>query len=110
MGPGTVVLIQIREGGESVGSGPLRFAAAVHFGIDREGALARVDYLALESDDVTGENRELEVDAVQHEQDGVLGVNILSYGKIGAFQEPLGASPGKESLVVVEVGQLDQTL
>ena len=40
----------------------------------------------------------------------VLGVNILSYGKIGAFQEPLGASSSEESLVVVEVGEFDQTL
>ena len=110
MGLGVVVLVQVREGGEAVGCGLFGFTAAIHLGIDGEGGASRVDHLAFEGDDVAGEDGEFEIDAVEYQQDGVLGVNILRHGKIGAFQEPLGASSREESLVVVEVGEFDQTL
>lgn len=110
MGFGVVVLVQVGESGEAVSCGLLGLAAAVHLGIDGEGGAPYMDHLALEGDDVAGEDGELEVDAVKHQQDRVLGVNILRHGEIRAFQEPLGASSGEEGLVVVEVGELDQTL
>ena len=110
MGPGVMVLVQIGEGGEAIGGGLLWLTAAIHLGVNGEGAASCVDHLALEGDDVTGKNGKLEVDAVQHEQNRVLGVDILCHGKIGALQEPLGTSSGKKGLMVVEVGELDQAL
>lgn len=105
-----MVLIQIREGGESVGGDLLRLTAAVHLGIDGQCAFPCVDHLAFESDNVTGENGELEVDAVEHQQNGILGVDILCHGEIGAFQKPFGASSSEEGLMVVQVSEFDQTL
>ena len=110
VGLGVVVLVQIREGGEAVGSCLFGLAAAIHLGIDGKGRAPHMDHLALEGDDVAGEDGKLEVDAVKYQQDCVLGVNILCHGEIGAFQEPLRAPSGKEGLVVVEVGQLDEAL
>ena len=110
VGLGVVVLVQIGESGETVGGGLFGLAAAVHLGIDGEGGAPCVDHLALEGDDVAGEDGKLEVDAVKHQKHGVFGVNILGHGEIGAFQEPLGTSSGEEGLVVVEVGEFDQTL
>ena len=102
-----VVFVQIGESGETVGSDFLRFAAAVHLRVDGQGAASHRDDLALESNDVARENRELEVDAMEHQKDGVLRVNILRHSEIGAFQEILGATTCKESLVVVKVGEFD---
>jgi len=110
MGSGVMVLVQIGEGGEAIGGGFFRLAAAVHLGVDGEGAASRVDHLALEGDDITSKDGKLEVDAMQHEQNRILGVDILCHGKIGALQEPLGTSSGKKGLMVVEVGKLDQAL
>ena len=107
---GVVVLVKVGESGKAVGSGLFRFATAVHLGLDGEGGASRMDHLAFKGDDVARKDGELEVDAVEHEQDGVLRVNILRYGEIGAFQKPLGASSSKEGLMVVEVGEFDQTL
>ena len=69
-----------------------------------------MDDLALEGDDVACKNRELEVDAVKHEQDGVFGINILCHCKIGAFQQVLGTTASKKGLMVVEVGEFDESL
>ena len=102
-----VVFVQIREGGEAVGGDFFGLPAAVHFCVDGQGAAPGGDYLALIGDDVARENRELEVDAVEHQKDGVLRVNILRYSKIGTFQEILGATTCEESLMVVEVGEFD---
>lgn len=107
---GVVVLIQIGEGGEAVGCGLLGLATPIHFCIYGEGGSSGMDHLALEGDDVAGKDRELEVDAMQHQQHGVLGVDILGHGEIGTLQEPLGTSSGEEGLVVVEVGEFDQAL
>ena len=107
MGLGVMVLVQIREGGKAVSGCFFRFAAPIHLCIYGEGRAPHVDHLALESDDIASEDGELEVDAVEHQQDRVLGVNILRHGEIGAFQEPLGAPSGEEGLVVVQIGELD---
>ena len=79
---GMVVFVQVGEGGKAVGGDFLGFAAAVHFCIHSQGAATYGDDLALESDDVTSENRELEVDAMEHQQDGILCVNILRHSEI----------------------------
>lgn len=105
-----VVLIQIGEGGKAVGGDSLGLAAAVHFGIDGQRAASHRDDLALESDNITCKNRELEVDAMEHEQDGILRVNILRHSEIGTLQEPLRATAREEGLVVVEVGEFDESL
>ena len=110
MGLGVVVFVEIGEGGEAVGGYFFRLAAAVHLCVNREGAAPGGDYLALVGDDVARENRELEVDAVEHQKDGILRVNILRHSEIGTFQEILGATTCKESLVVVEVGEFDESL
>ena len=110
MGSGVMVLIQIGEGGETIGGGLLWLTAAVHLGVDGEGAASRVDHLALEGDDVAGKDGKLKVDAMQHEQNRVLGVDILCHGKIGALQKPLGTSSCKKGLMVVEIGEFDQAL
>lgn len=107
MGLGVVVLIEIGEGGEAIGSGLFGFATPVHLGIDGECRAPGVDHLTLKGDDVAGEDGKLEVDAVKHQQDGVFGVNVLCHSKIRAFQEPLGASSREEGLMVVEVGEFD---
>ena len=107
MGLGMVVFVQIGEGGEAVGGDFFGFAAAVHFCVNRQGAAACGDYLALVGDDVARENRELEVDAVKHQKNGVLRVNVLRHSEIGAFQKILGTTTSKKSLVVVEVGEFD---
>ena len=107
---GVMVLVKVGEGCKAVGSGLFRFTTAVHLGIDGEGRASRMDHLAFEGDDVACKDGELEVDAVEYEQDGVLRVNILRYGEIGALQKPFGASSSKEGLMVVEVGEFDQTL
>ena len=110
MGPGVMAFVQIGESGKAVGCGLLRLPAAVHLGIDGQCAFPCVDHLAFESDNVTGENGKLEVDAMEHQQNGILGVDILCHGEIGAFQKPLGASSSKEGLMVVQVSEFDQTL
>ena len=102
-----VVFIKIGEGGKAVGGDFFGFAAAIHFCVNRQGAAPGGDYLALESDNVTCENRELEIDAVEHQKDGIFRINILRHSEIGTFQEILGATTCKESLVVVEVGEFD---
>ena len=107
MGLGMMVLVQIGEGGKPIGGGLLGLTAAIHLGVDREGGATHVDHLALEGDDVAGKDGELEIDAVEYQQDRILGVDILGYGKIGAFQKPFGASSGKEGLMVIKVGQFD---
>ena len=58
-------------------------------------------------DNVAGKNRELEVDAVEDEKNGVFRVNILRHSEIGTLQKILGATTCEESLVVVEVGKFD---
>ena len=105
-----MVLVEIGERGKAVGGHFLRFAAAVHFGVDRQSAAPHVDDLAFEGDDVARENREFEIDAMQHEEDGVFGVNVLCHGEIGAFQKPFGASAREEGLMMVEVGEFDESL
>ena len=85
VGLGVVVLVQIGESGETVGGGLFGLAAAVHLGIDGEGGAPCVDHLALEGDDVAGEDGEFEIDAVEHQQHGVFGVNILGHSKIGTL-------------------------
>ena len=102
-----MVLVQIREGGETVGGGLLGLAAAVHLGVNGEGRAPHVDHLALEGDDVTGKDGELVIDAVKHQKNCVLGIDILCHGEIGTFQKPFGASSCEEGLMVVEVGKLD---
>ena len=105
-----MVLVEIGERGKAVGGHFLRFAAAVHFGVDRQSAAPHMDDLAFEGDDVARENREFEIDAMQHEEDSVFGVNILCHGEIGAFQKPFGASAREEGLMMVEVGEFDESL
>ena len=107
MGLGVVVFVQIGEGGEAVGGDFFGFAAAVHLCVNRQGAAPGGDYLALVCDDVARKNRELEVDAVKDEKNGVLRVNILRHSEIGAFQEILGATTCKKGLMMVEVGEFD---
>ena len=102
-----VVFVEIREGGEAVGGDFFGLAAAVHFRVNRQSAATHGDDLALEGDNVARENRELEVDAVEHQKDGVLCINILSHSEIGTFQEILGATTCKKGLMVVEVGEFD---
>ena len=105
-----VVLIQIRESGKAVSGDPFGLATAIHFRVNSQGAAAHGDDFALEGDDVARENRELEVDAVEHQKDGILRVNILRHSEIGTFQEILGTTTCKESLMVVEVGEFDESL
>jgi len=102
-----VILIEVGEGRETIGSNLFGFSAAVHLRVNRQGATTYMDDLALESDDVAREDGELEVNAVQYEQNGVLGVNILRHSEIGTLQEVLGAATCEEGLVVVEVGEFD---
>lgn len=104
---GMVVLVQIREGGEAIGGNLFGLTATVHLGVDRQGAAPHRDDLALEGDDVARENRELEVDAMQHKQNGVFRINILRHSEIRTLQEILGATTSEEGLVVVEVGEFD---
>ena len=105
-----MVLVQIGERGEAVGGHFFGFATAVHLGVDRQSAAPHVDDLAFEGDDVARENREFEIDAMQHKEDSVFGVNVLCHGKIGAFQKPFGASASEEGLMMVEVGKFDESL
>ena len=105
-----VVLVEVGEGGEAVGSHFLRLTAAVHLGVDGQGAAPHMDDLALEGDDVARENRELEVDAVEYQKDGVLRVNILRHSEIGTFQDILGATTCEEGLVMIQVSELDKSL
>ncbi len=102
-----MVLVQIREGGEAICGGLLGLATAIHLGVDGEGRAPHVDHLALEGDDVAGENGKFVIDAVKHQKNCVLGVDILCHGEIGTFQKPFGASSSEEGLMVVEVGKLD---
>ena len=102
-----VVLVEIGEGGKAVGGDFLRLAAAVHLGVDRQRAASHMDDLALEGDDVARKNREFEVDAVKHQQDGVFGVDVLRHSEIRALEEILRATTRKEGLMVVKVGKLD---
>ena len=44
-----------------------------------------MDYFALESHDIASKNGKFEINAVEYQQDGVLGVNILGHSKIGAL-------------------------
>ena len=67
---------------QAIGSDFLWLTAAVHLRVDRQRATTHRDDLALESDNVAGKDREFEVDAVEHEKDSVLCVNILCYSKI----------------------------
>ena len=85
MGTGMMVFVQIGESGEAVGSNLFGLAATVHLCIDRQGAATHRDNLALKSDDVTRENRELEVDTMEHKKDRVLCINILCNSKIRAL-------------------------
>ena len=80
-----VVFIQIGESGEAVGGDFFGLTAAVHFRVDRQSASTDIHDLALESDDVARENRELEINAMEDEKDGVLCVNILRHSEIGTF-------------------------
>ena len=84
-----MVFVQVGEGGEAVGGDFFRLAAAVHFCVDGQGAASSSDYLALIGDNVARENRELEVDAVEHQKDGILRVNVLRHSEIGTLQEIL---------------------
>ena len=102
-----VVLVQIGEGCEAIGGDFFGFAAAVHLCINRQCAAANGNDFTLESDNVAGKNRELEVDAVEDEKNGVFRINILSYSEIGTFQEILRTATCEKSLVVVEVGEFD---
>ena len=102
-----MVFIQIGESGEAVGGDFFGFTAAVHFRVDRQSASTDIHDFALEGDDIARENRELEIDAMEDEKDSVFRVNILRHSEIRTFQEILGATTCKESLVVVEVGELD---
>ena len=107
VGTGMMVFVQVREGGETVGGDFFGLAAAVHFCVDGQGTATGGDYLALESDNVAGENREFEIDAVENEQNGVLRINILRHSEIGTLQEPLRTTTREKGLVVVEVGEFD---
>ena len=80
-----VVFIQIGEGSEAVGSDFFGLATTVHFCIYRQCTAAHGDDLALEGNDVASKNRELEVDAMKHKQDGILRVNILRHSEIGTL-------------------------
>ena len=107
---GMMVFIEIGEGGETVSGNFFGFAAAIHFRINSKCAATHGNDLALEGDNVTRENRELEVDAMEHEKDCILRVNILRHSEIGTFQEILGATTCEESLVMDEVGELNLSL
>ena len=89
---------------------PSWLAATVHLGVDCQCGAACSDDFALEGHDVASENRELEVDAVKHQQDSVFGVNILSYSKIRALQKIFRAAACEKSLVMVQVGEFYQSL
>lgn len=102
-----MVFVQIGEGGEAICGCFFGLATAIHLGVDGEGRAPHVDHLALEGDDVAGENGEFVIDAVKHQKNCVLGVDILCHGEIGTFQKPFGASSSEEGLMVVEVGKLD---
>lgn len=102
-----VVFVQIGESGKAVGGDFFGFATAVHLRVNRQCAATHGDDLALESDNVAGKNRELEVNAVEDKKDGVFRINILRHSEIGTFQEILGTATCEESLVVVEVGKFD---
>ena len=110
MRSGMVVFVQVGESGEAIGGDFLGLTATIHLRIDGQGAASHRDDLALEGDDVASEDWELEIDAVKHKKNGVLRINILCYSKIGTLQEPLGATACKEGLVVVEVGEFDESL
>ena len=105
-----MVFIQIGESGEAISGDFFGFAAAVHFRVNGQGAATHGDDFALEGNDVARENRELEIDAMEHKQDGVFRINILRHSEIRTLQEILGATTCKKSLVVVEVGEFDQSL
>ena len=107
VGTGMMVFVQIGESGKAVGGDFFGFSTAVHFCVDGQGAAPGGDYLALESDNVTCENREFEIDAVENEQNGVLRINILRHSEIGTFQKPLRATTREKGLVMVEVGKFD---
>ena len=85
VGPGMMVFIEIREGSEAISSDLFRLTAAVHSCINGEGAAPCSNHLALVCDDIASENRELEIDAVEYEQDSILRVNILRHSEIGTF-------------------------
>lgn len=80
-----MVFVQIGKGGEAISSDFFGLTAAVHLRVDRQGAAAHGNDLALEGDDVAGKDGELEVDAVEHEKDCVFRVNILRHSKIGTL-------------------------
>ena len=104
---GVVVFVQIGEGGKAVSGDFFGLAAAVHSSINGQGAAPCSNHLTFEGDDVARENRELEVNAMEHQKNGVLRVNILRHSKIRTFQEILGTTTCEEGLVVVEVGEFD---
>ena len=104
---GMVILVQIGESGEAVGGDFFGLATTVHFCVDRQSASTDIHDLALKGDDVASENREFEIDAVEDKKDSVFRVNILRHSKIRTFQKILGATTCEESLVMVEVGELD---
>ena len=110
MWSGMVVFVQIRESGETISGDLFRLTAAVHLRVDRQRATTHGDDLAFESDNVARKNRELEVDAVKHEQDRIFRINILRHSEIGAFQEPLRATTREEGLVMVQVCKFDESL
>lgn len=110
VGTGMVVFVQIGESGEAVGGDFFGFAAAVHLRVNRQCAATNGDDFALEGDDVARKNRELEVDAMEDEKNGVFRVNILRHSEIRTFQKILGTTTCEESLVMVEVGEFDQSL
>ena len=102
-----VVFVQIGEGGETIGGDFFGLTAAVHFCVDGQGAATHGDDFALESDNVAGENRELEINAMKDEKNGVLRINILRHSEIGTLQEPLRTTTREKGLVMVEVGEFD---
>ncbi len=79
---GMMVLIQIGESGEAIGGNLFGFATAVHLRVNRQSATTHRNDFTLERDDVAREDRELEVDAVKHEKNGVFCVNILRHSEI----------------------------
>ena len=80
-----VVFVQIREGGEAVGSDFFWFAAAVHFRVNGQCAATHGNDFALKGNNVSRENRELEIDAMEDKKNGVFRVYILRHSELGAF-------------------------
>ena len=107
---GVMILIEIREGGEAVGGNLTRLAAAVHLGVDSQGGASSCYDFAFISYYISCENRELEVDAMEHQKHCVFGVNILSHSEIRALQEIFRTAACEKCLMMVQVGEFYQTL